>query len=190
VGSVASRWLVPAVVVITGAAVAAGMVGRTVYSRPAEAKGSPAVPSSSVAGPLPGSTEVRLSPDAFTHPDRTAVQTVLQKYFDAINNRDFAAWRTVVSAQRASTAAEPTWTSDYETTRDGGMVVQRVESDVVGRRLRVLLSFVSTQDVAKAPVALPERCIRWRVVYVMVWEGGELKVDQAPESRTPQMEKC
>ena len=36
-----------------------------------------------MAGPLPGSTEVRLSPDAFTHPDRTAVQTVLQKYFDA-----------------------------------------------------------------------------------------------------------
>ncbi len=78
----------------------------------------------------------------------------------------------------------------YESTRDGGMVVQRIESDVVGRRLRVLISFVSTQDVAKAPVALPERCIRWRVVYVMVWEGGELKVDEAPENRTPQMEKC
>lgn len=189
-GSVASRWLVPAVVVITGVAVAAGMVGRAVYSRPAEAKGSPAVPSSSVAGPLPGTAEVRLSPDAFTHPDRTSVQAVLQKYFDAINARDFDGWRAVVSAQRVATTAESAWMSDYETTRDGGMVVQRVESDVVGRRLRVLLSFVSTQDVAKAPVALPERCIRWRVVYVMAWEGGELKVDQAPESRTPQMEKC
>lgn len=189
-GSVASRWLVPAVVVITGAAVAAGMVGRTIYSRPAEAKGSPVVPSSSVAGPLPGSAEVRLSPDAFTHPDRTAVQTVLQKYFDSINERDFAGWRSVVSAQRVATTREAAWLADYETTRDGGMVVQRVESDVVGRRLRVLLSFVSTQDVAKAPPLVPERCVRWRVVYVMVWEDGELKVDLAPESRTPQMEKC
>ena len=171
-GSVASRWLVPAVVVITGAAVAAGMVGRTVYSRPAEAKGSPAVPSSSVAGPLPGSTEVRLSPDAFTHPDRSAVQAVLQKYFDSINNRDFAGWRSVVSAQRVATTAETAWTSDYESTRDGGMVVQRLESDVVGRRLRVLMSFVSTQDIAKAPVALPERCVRWRVVYVCVGGRG------------------
>jgi hypothetical protein len=186
----ASRWLVPAVVVITGAAVAAGMVGRTVYSRPAEAKGSPVVPSTSVAGPLPGSAEVRLSPDAFTHPDRTSVQTVLQKYFDAINARDFSVWRGVVSARRVSTTAESTWMADYETTRDGGMVVQRVESDVVGRRLRVLISFVSTQDVGKAPPALPEACVRWRVVYVMVWEDGELKVDQAPESRMPQMEKC
>ncbi|MGW4209638.1 hypothetical protein ACWEIJ_16735 [Lentzea sp. NPDC004789] len=190
-GSVASRWLVPAVVVITGAAVAAGMVGRTIYSRPAEAKGEPVVPSTSVSGaPLPGSTEVRLSPDAFTHPDRTSVQAVLQKFFDSINARNFGAWREVVSSRRVSQAVESTWAAAYETTRDRGMVVQRIESDVVGRRLRVLISFVSTQDVAKAPVGLPEGCIRWRVVYVMVWEGGELKVDEAPENRTPQMEKC
>ncbi|PWK81810.1 hypothetical protein C8D88_116223 [Lentzea atacamensis] len=190
-GSVASRWLVPAVVVITGASVAAGMVGRTVYSRPAEAKGEPVVPSSSVSGAaLPGGSEVRLSPDSFTHPDRTSVQKVLQKYFDAINERDFAGWRGVVSARRASQAVEKTWLAAYETTQDGGVVVQRVESDVVARRLRVLISFVSTQDVSKAPVAMPEPCIRWRVVYVMVWEGGELKVDEAPENRTPQMEKC
>ncbi|SEQ64230.1 hypothetical protein SAMN05216188_104137 [Lentzea xinjiangensis] len=189
-GSVASRWLVPAVVVITGAAVAAGMVGRTVYSRPAEAKGAPAVASSSVAGPVPGSAEVRLSPDSFTHPDRSAVQRVLQTYFDSINARDFGVWRSVVSARRASQAVESTWAAAYESTRDGGMVVQRIESDVPGRRLRVLISFVSTQDVAKAPVALPEPCIRWRVVYVLAWEGGELKVDDAPENRSPQMEKC
>ncbi|MEV6241316.1 hypothetical protein [Lentzea sp. NPDC051838] len=188
----ASRWLVPAVVVITGAAVAAGMVGRTLYSRPAEVQGDPVVPAStSVSGEaLSGVGQVRLSNDSFTHPDRTAVQSVLQKFFDSINAGDFAAWRTVVSARRVSQAVESTWAAAYETTRDGGMVVQRIESDVVGRRLRVLISFVSTQDVAKAPVALPEPCIRWRVVYVMVWEGRELKVDEAPENRTPQMEKC
>src|SRR5690349_5627961 len=166
------------------------MVGRTVYMRPAEAKGSPAVESSSVAGPLPGTAEVRLSPDSFTHPDRTSVQRVLQEYFDAINSLDFAAWRGVVSARRVSVTSEAGWIAAYETTRDGGMVVQRVESDVVGRRLRVLISFVSTQDVAKAPPALAEACIRWRVVYVLVWEGGELKVDDAPESRVPQMARC
>ncbi|WP_156212600.1 hypothetical protein [Lentzea aerocolonigenes] len=188
----ASRWLVPAVVVITGAAVAAGMVGRTLYSRPPEAQGDPVVASSAVVSgePLPGISQVRLSPDSFFHPDRTAVQSVLQRFFDAINRRDFAQWRGTVSARRVSQTVESTWAAAYETTRDGGVVVQRVESDVVGRRLRVLISFVSTQDVEKAPVALPEGCIRWRVVYVMVWEGGELKVDEAPENRTPQMEKC
>lgn len=188
-GSTASRWLVPAVVVITGAAVAAGMVGRAVYLRPEEAKGAPAVPTSS-AGQLPGTSEVRLSPDSFTHPDRQQVQTVLQRYFDAINARDFDSWRSTVSGRRASQAVEQTWMSAYETTKDGGMVVQRLESDVIGRRLRALISFVSIQDVSKAPVALPEPCIRWRVVYVLVRENGELKVDEAPENRTPQMERC
>lgn len=190
-GSVASRWLVPVVVVITGAAVAAGLVGRAVYSRPEEAKGAPTVvPSSSVAGPFPGSAEVRLSPDAFTHPDRTDVQRVLQAYFDSINSRDFAGWRGVVTARRVSVTPEAGWLSAYESTRDGGMVVQRIESDVVGRRVRVMISFVSTQDVAKAPPALPEGCIRWRVVYVLVREGGEFKVDDAPENRVPQMDRC
>ncbi|MEU7480374.1 hypothetical protein AB0A63_30660 [Lentzea sp. NPDC042327] len=187
-GSAASRWLVPAVVVITGAAVAAGMVGRAVYLRPAEASGEPAVASS--AGQLPGSPEVRLSADSFTHPDRQQVQSVLQRYFDAINARDFRAWSAAVSSRRASQAVEETWRAAYETTRDGGVVVQRIESDVVGRRVRALISFVSTQDVAKAPVALPEGCIRWRVVYVVVREGGEWRVDEAPENRTPQMERC
>lgn len=185
----ASRWLVPAVVVITGAAVAAGMVGRTVYLRPAEAVGEPAVAASS-SGQLPGISEVRLSGDSFTHPDRLQVQTVLQAFFDAINARDFEAWRSVVSGKRASQAVEQTWMAAYETTRDGGMVVQRIESDVVGRRVRALITFVSTQDVAKAPVGLPEGCIRWRVVYVLVREAGEWKVDEAPENRTPQMERC
>lgn len=184
-----SRWLVPAVVVITGAAVAAGMVGRAVYLRPEEAKGAPVVPSGS-AGQLPGTTEVRLSPDSFGHPERAQVQVALQRYFDAINARDFDAWRKSVSGRRASQAVEQTWMAAYDTTQDRGMVVQRLESDVVGRRLRALISFVSTQDVAKAPVALPEGCIRWRVVYVLVREGGELKVDEAPENRTPQMERC
>ncbi|SDH35841.1 hypothetical protein SAMN05216553_12020 [Lentzea fradiae] len=188
-GSVASRWLVPAVVVITGAAVAAGMVGRAVYSRPAEAKGTPVVPSSSVAGPLPGSAEVRLSPDSFTHPDRTDVQRVLQTYFDSINSRDFGAWRSVVTARRVSVTPEAGWVAAYESTRDGGMVVQRIEADVAGR-LRVMISFVSTQDVSKAPPALPEECIRWRVVYVLVREGGGFKVDDAPENRAPQMSAC
>ncbi|MFC3894407.1 hypothetical protein ACFOWZ_23245 [Lentzea rhizosphaerae] len=115
---------------------------------------------------------------------------MLQKYFDSINDRDFSAWRGVVSARRGSATGEAAWVSAYETTRDGGVVVQRIESDVVARRLRVLISFVSTQEVSKAPVALPETCIRWRVVYVMVWEDGELKVDEAPENRNPQMSKC
>ncbi|WP_063798797.1 hypothetical protein [Nocardia sp. NRRL S-836] len=187
-GSAASRWLVPAVVVITGAAVAAGMVGRAVYLRPAEASGEPAVASS--AGQQPGSGEVRLSADSFTHPDRQQVQAVLQRYFDAINARNFDAWAGAVTERRASQAVEETWRAAYETTRDSGMVVQRIESDVAGRRVRVLISFVSTQDVAKAPVALPEGCIRWRVVYVVVREGGDWRVDEAPENRMPQMERC
>lgn len=185
----ASRWLVPAVVVITGVAVAAGMVGRAVYLRPEEAEGAPAVPASS-AGQLPGEPQVRLSPDSFTHPDRQQVQVALQRYFDAINARDFDGWRGAVSSKRASQAVRETWMAAYDTTRDGGMVVQRLESDVVGKRVRAMISFVSTQDVSKAPVRLAEGCIRWRVVYVLVREGGEWKVDEAPENRVPQMERC
>jgi hypothetical protein len=188
-GTVSSRWLVPAVLVIAGAAVGTGMVVRELYLRPAVAKGDPVV-QSSLAESVPGDGQVRLSVDAFAHPDGSAVQSVLQRNFDAINAHSFDAWRGTVTRARAQQTAERGWEDNYATTRDGSIVVQRIDSDAAGGRLRVLMNFVSTQDPAKAPKELPVDCIRWRVVYVLTWESGELRLDVGPENRSPQVSAC
>ncbi|TWP44726.1 hypothetical protein FKR81_40830 [Lentzea tibetensis] len=187
-----SRWLLPAVLVITGASVGTGMVVRELYQRPAEAKGDPVVQSSSSASPadLPGDAEVRLSVDAFAHPDRERVQNVLQRNFDAINERDFAKWRGSVTRERSRDTSEEHWRTEYSTTQDGSIVVQRIESDARSGRLRVLMTLVSTQDPSKAPAEFPERCIRWRVVYPLKWEDDELRIDKGVESGNPQRSAC
>lgn len=186
-----SRWLLPAVLVITGASVGTGMVVREVYQRPAEPRGS-VVGSSPVQSSVeePGDSVVRLSVDAAAHPARDAVRAVLQRNFDAINEHDFDKWRGTVTRQRAQQTAERGWHADYSSTRDGSIVVQRIDSDAANNRVRVMMNFVSTQDPAKAPPDMQVGCIRWRVVYVLTWEAGDLKLDIGPENRDPQRTPC
>ena len=187
-----SRWLVPAVVVITGAALGTGLVVRELYQRPPEAKGSPVVQSSpsQPAANLPGDDEVRLSVDAFAHPDSQRVQALLQHYFDAINEHDYDKWRAAVTKERRNGTTRDAFVKGYATTRDGSIVVQRIESEPAADRLRVLMNLVSTQDLPNAPSDFQEGCIRWRVVYPLLWEDGELRLDQGLETGQPQRERC
>lgn len=187
-----SRWLLPAVLVVAGASVGTGLVAREMYQRPAEAKGEPIVQASQSQSQtaLPGDSLVRLSVDAFAHPDRERVQDLFQRHFDSINQRDFDKWSGTVSRRRVLETAENVWQREYSTTQDGSIAVQRIESDPGSNRLRVLASLISTQDVSKAPPQLPEPCIRWRVVSILVWEEDELRMDVGPENFAPQREPC
>lgn len=191
------RWLPPvALVVAVVGAVAAGLLARDVYHRtgqstPAEAVVLPSSGSTSSVPPgnQPGDRLVRLSVDASLHPDGERVQALLQRHFDAINDHDYKAWVQTVTSDRALKIPEPRWSGDYETTEDGSIVVQRIEASSP-ERLRAMMTFVSVQDVAKAPADLPERCIRWRVVFPIQAEEGSLRVDVGPENAASQFERC
>jgi hypothetical protein len=192
-GRSALRWLVPVVLLVAGISAGAGMLARHVYSRPA-ADPLPVVGPTASPVPAtqqPGDSIVRLTADAAEHPDRDAVHLLLQRYFDAINAHRYDRWRTTISSAGLTRAAqsESNWKSLNETTRDGSIVVQRIDP-APGGNLRVLLSFVSTQDPKKAPSELPESCIRWQVVYPLLRENNGFKIDFALENSTPQMEKC
>jgi len=117
------------------------------------------------------------------------VQALLQRHFDSINDRDYKSWIQTVTADRVRKIPESRWTGDYESTEDGSIVVQRIEA-TSSERLRAMITFVSVQDVAKAPAELPERCIRWRVIYPLQVEEGNLRVDVGPENAASQFERC
>jgi hypothetical protein len=188
------RWLLPVVLVVAAGSVGAGLLVRDLYGPPPSADGhqivSPTggVPSSVPRSAQPGDAVVRLSTDAAQHPDQQRVLAVLQQFFDAINQHSYDQWRTTVTIDRVKRTDQQKWLSDYETTTDGTIVVHRID-DASNSTLRILLSFVSTQDVSKAPPGLGD-CIRWRVVYVLAWEHGDLRIDVSPESRTPQADPC
>lgn len=181
---------------VAAGSVAGGLLVRDVYQRPAavSSTGPASTPSSRPSTSVPRSAQpgdraVRLSVDATLHPDGERVRGLLQRYFDAINTRDYQAWTGAVTSEFAGRLREPQWTSNYQTTSDGTVVVQRIDASS-SERLRVMAGFVSVQDVAKAPAELPVDCIRWRVVYPVREEGGTLRVDIGPEGYTPQFEAC
>lgn len=190
-----ARLLLPVVLVVAAATAGVGVLAREVYQRPAQAPVDQiAVPSAGSAGRVPrsaqpGSGTVQLSIDASQHPDDQRVRDVLQQFFDAINTLDYDQWSRTVTASRVSQTPKSRWLSDYESSRDGTIVVHRIES-VTPTRLRVLMTFTSTQDVAKAPAELQADCIHWRVVYPLQEERGTLRVDLGTEGSTSQFTPC
>ncbi len=189
---VSSRLLLPTVLVVAALTATAGVLARDAYHRPAQATGDRVA--TQVSSPVqraeqPGSTTVRLSLDADMHPDGERVRELLQRYFDAINARDYDQWAKTVTADRVNRILRARWESDYETSRDGTILVHRLET-VSPTRLRVLMTFVSTQAIAKAPADLQADCIRWRVVYPVQEEAGSLRVDFGTEGSSSQFTAC
>ncbi|GDY30444.1 hypothetical protein GTS_20770 [Gandjariella thermophila] len=187
------RWLVPVVLLVVLASAGAGLLARQVYQRPA-AEPVPMVGPTSVssmpATEQPGDPVVRLTADAAAHPDRDPVRELFQRFFDATNQHNYNQWRSTISPFGLNWIdSESSWLAKNESTRDGSIVVQRIDP-APGGNLRVLVSFMSTQDPKKAPENLRESCIRWHLVYSLVRASGGFKIDFAREQSTTQMEKC
>jgi len=168
-------WAIPAVAVVVFAAAA----GAGALLREAEAAGAggPAGGTPSVIGPAeqPGSAAVVLLEDVQAHPEAEQVRAVLQEHFDAINTRDYDSWTGTVTTERARATPRGVWREQYQSTRDGAIVVHRLEPRP-GGGLVALLSFTSVQDPAQAPPDLPVPCLRWRVSYPLVGEADQLRL--------------
>lgn len=144
-----------AVVLAAGMVVAWSGAGRAVSAVPPLRAALP-VPASGV-----GESTVLLSADALTHPAHELVRAQLQRHYDAINDKDYAAWAATVVPERSGPLPEEAWLEAYDSSRDGTIRIDRID-DLEGARVLVRVRFVSTQDVSDAPETLPERRICWR----------------------------
>jgi hypothetical protein len=188
------RWLVPVLVVVLSLTVGGGLLARELYLRP-EAKpvdaGTVAPPVSADPDGRPGSGNVEVTDDVAHHPEGDAVRPVIQAYFDSINSRDYAAWKKTVSVQRVQQKpSAESWAKDFRSTKDGSIVIYRIEPAAHGS-LRVLLAFTSTQSKEDAPENLKSGCIRWRLVWPMIFQDGGFKIDTVDSTgRSPEGEAC
>jgi hypothetical protein len=185
------RWLLPALVVVLSVTVGGGLLAREVYRQPDQAQpaGFVVLPSASASpSQEPGPGTVGLTPDAAAHPEGETIRGVLQAYFDAITDNDYAKWLGAVSDRRAQTKTREQLGRDYRSTHDGSVVVYRIESQGAGS-LRVLVGFTSVQQPQDAPADAPFPCLHWRLVLPMVFESNVWKIDVAP-SVPPEKDKC
>jgi hypothetical protein len=148
-------------VVLGGGVSAAWAMGKT--------RGSIPMPAGYSAGPS-GEETVELSEVAAQHPRAADVQLTLQRYFDAINGRDFDAWLAVVAPDQSANQTADDWEHKYSTTVDSNLMVAAIDDEP----LRARLMFTSQQDDQFAPERLPVTCINWDLTYLLTEQGGEL----------------
>lgn len=108
-----------------------------------------------------GPTEVEVSADAWVHPAGPAVQDVLNRYFSAINDKDYRSWVATVTPAVANQRPEATWLQGYASITDGTIRVSRIDEAGPGR-LVALVSYVSTQNATDGPDDLKVPRICWR----------------------------
>ena len=94
-------------------------------------------------------------------PAAELVRAQLQRHYEAINAKDYRGWAATVVPERSAALPEQDWMDAYGSTRDGTIRVDRID-DIEGARVLVRVRFVSSQDVADAPPAVPARRICWR----------------------------
>lgn len=177
---------------ITVIATALGaLVARSLYADHAPLPPAAIEPSPTSVPPSeqPGSPKVEGTVDATAHPLYSTLHGLLQRFFDAINTKDYAAWAATVTEQRQEDQPEKAWQDAYKTTRDGSIVVYRIETGE-DDTARALLRFTSIQDPANAPPELHAPCIQWNVVWFFAKENGEWKLASGATSALPQHETC
>jgi hypothetical protein len=190
-GSPRQLWLLPVLLVAVIATALGALVARSVYAdqpRPPAAIEPP--PSSVPRDEQPGSAEVKGTTDAVAHPLYVTVEKLLQQYFNAINAKDYEAWSATVTAGRRKDQPEKDWRHNFKSSRDGSIVVYRIETAAGGDTARVLLHFTSTQDPADAPPNLPVDCIEWNVVWPFALDDGEWRLAGGSTSAFPQAAAC
>lgn len=186
------RLLVPVLVVVVSLTVGGGLLARELYQPPRQDQDPPATGSTTTPLPSvrqPGFAEVEFTVDAAAHPAAEPVERLLVDYFGAINARDYDRWTTTVVAERVRAQPRAEWLANYRSTRDGSILVYRIEA-MAQDALTVLLGFTSTQDVADAPPELQETCIRWRLALPLVRQYGGWRIDTLAAGSTPEYTSC
>ncbi len=120
---------------------------------------------------------VQMTPAVRSHPRSAAAQQLLQGYFDAINQHDYASWTQVVSPAMAARQDSAGWLQAYATTVDSSIWMESMSDDPLQVRMR----FTSVQDPDLAPRDLPLDCIDWTLTYQITDHDGQLAVSSTVE---------
>lgn len=182
-----ARLLVIAVLGAVVVTVAAGLAARQVYGGSEQPAGQPSAAAETTEPP--GSPIVDATEDARNHPLYEQVRELLQRHFNAINDHSYERWTETVTAVRVRVQPKERWFADYRSTRDGSIVLYRLET-TSAKQAKALIEFVSVQNPDDAPLHLKVGCIRWHVVYPLAQEGGGWRFDGASAGASNQLEEC
>jgi hypothetical protein len=126
---------------------------------------SASAPAGSAPASAPPAGLATLAPAAALYPGAVAIEKVIDRYFQAINSRDYAAYLTTQSPDNVMTASQ--FQAGFESTRDSDVLITGITSGFDGRPAADV-TFTSRQQPHDGPDG--ESCTNWHVT--MYFDGS------------------
>jgi hypothetical protein len=137
---------------------------------------SPASPAPSASPTQPGPVSVAAGVAA--NPARSQVVTFLDRYFTAINKRDYAAYNSLLDATEQQSDSKSSFESGYATTTDSAEQLTGLTS--TGGDIAATVSFTSHQDAADS--VNDSSCTAWTITLYLVPQGNSYLITAPPSS--------
>ena len=179
-----------AVLIVVVAAAAAG-AGTWYALRQAPAARGPAVLHSSTPGgstpggstPAPGLAS--LAPAAALYPGASAIENVVNRYFQAINGRDYSAYQATQSPGIAMTASQ--FQAGFESTQDSAVLITGITT-MPGGQPAADVTFTSRQQPQDGPEG--ESCTNWHVTMYFDGSAGTYTIGAPPNGYKASYQAC
>ncbi len=187
------RLALPVAVLIVVVAAAAAGAGTWYALRQAPPARGPAVLHSSTpasSGPtVPASAPpaglASLAPAAALYPGASAIESVVNRYFQAINGRDYAAYQATQSPGIAMTASQ--FQAGFASTQDSDVLITGITT-MPGGQPAADVTFTSRQQPQDGPEG--ESCTNWHVTMYFDGSAGTYTIGAPPNGYKAAYQAC
>jgi hypothetical protein len=154
----------------------------------AAATTAPATPTPT-ASPSPTASPgtVQVATGAAASPAAPQVTALLNRYFNAINMRNYAEFSSLLDAQMRADNSAASFAAGYATTKDSAETLTSISS-TGGGDLATTVSFTSQQSPAKSIDHSP--CNNWLLTLYLVPQGNGYVIAPAPSGYQPTYSDC
>jgi hypothetical protein len=120
---------------------------------------------------------VQVAPGVAGDPAEPQVEAYLNRYFSAINTRNYGAYQSLLDAQEQQGNSRSTFDNGFATTKDSDEVLTGVE-DTGGGTLTANVSFTSRQSPGDS--VDESACDNWQISLYLVAQGNSYVMTAAP----------
>jgi hypothetical protein len=158
-------------------------------SPPARSSG-PAASGPASSGPTgpasaPPAGLASLAPAAALYPGASAIEAVVNRYFQAINGHDYAGYQATQSPGIAMTASQ--FQAGFESTRDSDVLITGI-STMPGGQPAADVTFTSRQQPQDGPEG--ESCTTWHVTMYFDGSAGTYTIGAPPNGYKAAYQAC
>ncbi len=190
------------IVVVAAAAAGAGTWDALRQAPPARGpavlhSSTPAGPSTPASPPTPASSgptgpasappagRASLAPAAALYPGAGAIESVVNRYFQAINGRDYAAYQATRSPGIAMTASQ--FQAGFASTQDSDVLITGITT-MPGGQPAADVTFTSRQQPQDGPEG--ESCTNWHVTMYFDGSAGTYTIGAPPNGYKAAYQAC